>query len=69
MPKVVIKSRRHKTKQKVKKEFLFCKFCGNKKTQLCGELKPAKKVKAPKNNSDHQKMTKPVQEKIPNQLI
>jgi len=61
-PKVVIKSRRDKTKQKVKKVFLFCKFCGNKKTQLCGELKPAKKVKARKDNSELQMMTKPVQE-------
>ena len=57
-PKVVIKSRRNKSNKKVKKVFLFCNFCGNKKTQLCGELNRFEKLKTDKDDSQLQKKTK-----------
>jgi hypothetical protein len=47
-PKLIIKSRKNsKTKKNNKKVFAFCKICGHKVSELCGELKSADKIKNP----------------------
>lgn len=47
-PKLIIKSRKNsKTKKNNKKVFIFCKICGHKMPEICGELKRAEKLKIP----------------------